>query len=129
VTLIPRLSTPGFATGLSPIIFSTPKSSRDVWKIAQDLRDVDPLFSQPVARQLFHKLAKELDQQIVQSTAIKARNKSLQHAINSLRPKKRCRVLPAPNNDFVQLADVLQVRRAMGVIPDSESVASQSDHT
>jgi hypothetical protein len=30
-------------------------------------------------------------------------------------------VLPAPNNDFVQLADVLQVRRAMGVIPDSES--------
>jgi hypothetical protein len=30
-------------------------------------------------------------------------------------------VLPAPNNDFVQLADVLQVRRAMGMIPDSES--------
>jgi hypothetical protein len=92
-----------------------------MWKIAQDLRDVDPLFSQPVARQLFHKLAKGLDQQIVQSTAIEARNKSLQHAMGSLRPKKRHRMLPAPNNDFVQLADVLQVRKAMGVIPDSES--------
>jgi hypothetical protein len=92
-----------------------------VWKIAQDLRDVDPLFSQPMARQLFHKLAKGLDQQIVQSTAIEARNKNLLHAMDSLRPKKRCRVLPAPNNYFIQLADVLQVRGAMGVIPNSES--------
>jgi hypothetical protein len=74
-----------------------------------------------VARQLFHKLAKRLDQQIVQSTAIEACNKSLHHAMDSLHCKKRCHMLPAPNNNFVQLADVLEVQRAMGVIPDSES--------
>jgi hypothetical protein len=103
--LIPRLSTPYFATGLSPIIFSTPKSSQDVWKIAQDLRDVDPLFSQPVARQLFHKLGKGLDQQIVQSTAIEARNESLQHAMDS------CQGFPNRSSHSRQSSGIVAVSR------------------
>jgi hypothetical protein len=109
-----------FHTELSPIILNTPQSSWDVWNLARSLREIDPEFGKPVARQLFGKLAKSLDNHILKNTMIEARIEALQHSIDRLRPRKRRRVLPAPNNDFVQLADVLRVRRAMGVIPDSE---------
>jgi hypothetical protein len=39
-----------FDIGLSPIESGTPKCSRNILKLAQQARDVDPIFGNPVAR-------------------------------------------------------------------------------
>jgi hypothetical protein len=102
--------------------FSTPKSSRDVFRIAEELRKIDPDFGKPIARQLFAKLGKGLDAHIINTFSIEARNEFLEQALEKARPKKRKRVLPAPNEEFVRIADVMRIRRSMPgyMVPDSD---------
>jgi hypothetical protein len=102
-----------FDTGLSPIEFGTPKSSRDILKLAQQARDVDPIFGNPVARQLFRKIGKGLDQHIIQNATAETRSNFLQKALDRMKPKKRKRVVPVPDEEFVRMAGVLEVRRSM----------------
>jgi hypothetical protein len=71
---------------------------------------------------LFRKFEKAFDEMITKTSAAKAREVALQHALERAKPKKRKRVLPAPNEDFVRMADVMKVRRTMSgaVGPNSD---------
>jgi hypothetical protein len=102
-----------FDFGLSSIEFGTPKSSRDILKLAQQARDIDPIFGNPIARQLFRKIGKGLDQHIIQNATAETRSDSLRKASDRMKPKKRKRVVPVPNEEFVRMAGVLEVRRLM----------------
>jgi hypothetical protein len=90
-----------------------PKSSRDILKLAQQARDVDPIFGNPVARQFFRKIGKGPDQHIIQNATAETRSDSLQKALDIMKPKKRKRVVSASNKEFVRMAGVLEVRRLM----------------
>jgi hypothetical protein len=102
-----------FDIGLSPIESGTPKSSRDISKLAQQSRDVNPIFGNPVARQLFRKIGKGLNHHIIQNATAETRSNSLQKTLDRMKPKKRNRVVPVPKEEFVRMAGVLEVRRLM----------------
>jgi hypothetical protein len=46
----------------------------------------------------------------------------LEQALEKARPKKRKRVLPAPNEEFVRITNVIRIRRSMPgyMVPDSD---------
>jgi hypothetical protein len=120
--VIPVLPIPDFAVEFSPMEFSTPKSSRDVFRITEKLRKINPNFGKPIARQLFAKLDKGLNAHIINIFSIETRNEFLEQALEKTRPKKRKKVLPAPNEKFVRIANVIRIRRSMPgyMVPDSD---------
>jgi hypothetical protein len=76
-----------FDIGLSPIEFGAPKSSRDILKLAQQVRDIDPILGNPIARQLFRKIGKGLNQHIIENATAETRSNSLQKALDRMTPK------------------------------------------
>jgi hypothetical protein len=120
--VIPVRETPDFDVLLSPTLVKTPKTSRDFIIAIKELRGIDPTFNNPTIRLLFRKFGKAFDEKIAETSAAKARKVALQHALEKAKPKKRKSVLPAPNEDFVRMADVMKVRRTMSgaVGPNSD---------
>jgi hypothetical protein len=119
---IPVWETPDFDVLLSPTLVKTPKTSRNFIIAMKELREIDPIFNNPIIRLLFQKFGKVFDEKIAGTSAAKAREVALQHALERAKPKKRKHVLPAPNEDFVRMADVMKVRRTMlgAVGPNSD---------
>jgi hypothetical protein len=62
------------------------------------------------------------DKKIAETSAAKAREVALQHALGRAKPKKRKRMLPTSNEDFVRMADVMKIRRTISgaVGPNSD---------
>jgi hypothetical protein len=77
-----------FDIGLSLIEFKTPKNSRDILKLAQQTRDINPIFGNPVTRQLFQKTGKGLNQHIIQNTTAETHSDFLQKALDIIKPQK-----------------------------------------
>lgn len=84
----------------------------------QRLREVDEIFGNPAVRLFFRKYGKALDTQIARNTITEARNASLEGALERAKPKKRKRVIPDPNEEFVTMAAVKRVRRGMAGMAD-----------
>jgi hypothetical protein len=121
--VIPVVPIPDFAVEFSSMDFSTPKNSWDVFRIAEELRKINPNFGKLIARQLFAKLGKGLNTHIINTFSIEARNEFLKQALEKARPKKRKKILPAFNEKFVRIADVIRIRRSMPgyMVPDSDN--------
>jgi hypothetical protein len=120
--VIPVVPIPDFAVEFSPMEFSISKSSRDVFRIAEELRKIDPDFGKPIIRQLFAKLGKGLNAHIINTFSIETRNEFLKQALEKARLKKRKKVLPASNEKFVRIADVIRIQRNIPgyMVPDSD---------
>jgi hypothetical protein len=125
--LIPVTPTIPVNAELHDITISTPRSSRDLNIIERNLRGVDPALFTPTIRLLFRKVGKALDDQIVQLSNTQALNQSLQHIVDKSNSKKRKAVHPAPNEDFVRLADVRRVRRTIEGFAQSSSEESSEN--
>jgi hypothetical protein len=120
--VIPVWETPDFDVLLNPTLAKTPKIFRGFIIAIKGLRGIDPIFNNSTIRLLFRKFGKAFDERIAETSAAKAWKVALQHALERAKPKKRKHVLPAPNEDFVRMADVMKVRRTMSgaVGPNSD---------
>jgi hypothetical protein len=120
--VIPVRETPDFDVLPSPTLVKTPKTSRDFIIAIKELRGIDPTFNNPTIRLLSRKFGKAFDEKIAETSAAKAREVALQHALERAKPRKRKRMLSAPNEDFVRMADVMKVRRTISgaVGPNSD---------
>lgn len=91
----------------------TPKSSKDVDRIREILANIDPAFGNPTTRLLFRKVGKALDNSNVQLTAAENHNNQLTAALEKAGSKKRKKVEPDPNQEFVRLKDVRLVKEGL----------------
>jgi hypothetical protein len=120
--LISVRETPDFDGLLSPTSVKTPKTFWNFVIAIKELRGIDPVINNPITRLLFRKFGKAFDEKIAETFVPKAREVALQHVLERTKPKKRKGVLPAPNEDFVRMADVMKVRCTMlgAVGPNSD---------
>ncbi|RYP56943.1 hypothetical protein DL771_011516 [Monosporascus sp. 5C6A] len=92
---------------------NTPKSSKDLKNLETALIKVDPAFGKPTARLLFRKMRKALDVSNSELTALENHNSQLTSALEKARPKKLRKVEADPNQEFVRLKNVRQVKAGL----------------
>ncbi|RYP70924.1 hypothetical protein DL771_005174 [Monosporascus sp. 5C6A] len=124
VMKVPRYIKTGFrASGLN-----TPKSSRDLKDLETALIKVDPAFGKPTARLLFRKMRKALDVSSSELTALEHHNSQLTPALEKARPKKLRKVEADPNQEFVRLKNVKEVKAGLkGNAQGPSSVTPQNE--
>ncbi|KAI1824099.1 hypothetical protein F4861DRAFT_539274 [Xylaria intraflava] len=107
----------------------TPKSSRDLKSIQKVLEQTSNAFKTPTARFMFWKVARALDVATGSKAAAAKENDELRAQLQDLRSKKRKKVTLNPNDQFVDIQRVLEVRAQPNqrkrrsrrrVIPDSD---------
>ena len=104
---------PDFLEPIAATDVRTPKSSKDVNKLQEILTSIDPSFRNPTARLLFKKMGKALDESNIKLTATENHNNQLTAALERTGSKKRRKVEPDPNQEFVQLKDVRLVKEGL----------------
>ncbi|RYP75175.1 hypothetical protein DL769_003867 [Monosporascus sp. CRB-8-3] len=101
---------PDFLEPIASIGLDTPKSSKDLKALEKALIKVDPAFGKPTGRLLFRKVGKALDLSNSELTALENLNNQLSSALEKARPKKTKKVEADPNQEFVRLKNVRQVK-------------------
>lgn len=101
---------PDLVAEVSKLPVKTPKSSKEVLQLQRDLSKIDPIFGNATGRLIFRKTAKALDASTLESSLMEQHNEQLTVSIEKTKPKKRRKVLPAPNEEFVRLKDVQLVK-------------------
>lgn len=104
---------PDFLEPIASITVNTPKSSKDVNKLREILTKVEPTFGNPTTRLLFRKVGKALDDSNNKLTAVENHNNQLISALEKAGSKKRRKVEPDPNHEFVKLKDVRLVKAGL----------------
>ncbi|RYP29618.1 hypothetical protein DL768_011211 [Monosporascus sp. mg162] len=92
----------------------TPKSSRDLARLEKSLVEVDPSYGNPTIRLLFRKFAKALNEKTNRLSAAEVHNSQLTAALKKAKPKKRRKVQPEPNENFVRMISVRKVKVGLG---------------
>ncbi|RYP65656.1 hypothetical protein DL771_008208 [Monosporascus sp. 5C6A] len=101
---------PDFFSQMAALGIKTPKSSRDLARIEKSLVGINPTFGNPTARLLFRKLSKALDEKTSKLSAVEVHNSQLTAALKKAKPKKRRKVQPEPNEEFVKMISVRKVK-------------------
>ena len=104
---------PDFLAPIAAVNVNTPKSSKDVDKLREILTRIDPAFKNPTTRLLFRKVGKALDDSNNKLTAAENHNNQLTSALEKATSKKRRKVEPDPNHEFVKLKDVRLVKAGL----------------
>lgn len=106
----------------------TPKSSKDVNRIREILYRIDPAFENPTTRLLFRKVGKALDDSNSSLTATENLNNQPTAALERAGSKKRKKVEPDPNQEFVKFKDVRLVKEGMqGPVTGPNIVIQQNE--
>lgn len=121
---IPEPVQPQYLEVLSYTTAKTPKSSRDIVDLQRAFAKMDPTFGKPTARLMFRKLGKALDISTVKLTAVELENCQLTEAIKKSKEKKK-KVVPAPNEEFVQLRDVAKVKESISAKPKARRAVTR----
>ncbi|RYP57346.1 hypothetical protein DL771_011489 [Monosporascus sp. 5C6A] len=101
---------PDFYAQMAGLGVKTPKLSRDVHIIEKSLVEIDPVFGSPTARLLFRKISRALDEKNLKLSAAEVHNSQLTAAIDKAKPRKRRKVQPEPNEEFVKMISVRKVK-------------------
>jgi hypothetical protein len=117
--VIPVQSTPQFDEITFLLLIKTPKSSRDLLKLEQQLCGVDKLFATFTIRLLFRKVGKALDIRNAELAESRSQCATLIESLKRARSKKRKAIEMEVQDGFVQLMDVRRVKVAMGAVPDT----------
>lgn len=104
---------PDFLAPIASVNVNTPKSSKDIDKLREILTRIDPAFKNPTTRLLFRKVGKALDDSNNKLTAAENHNNQLTSALEKVTSKKRRKVEPDPNFEFVKLKDVRLVKAGL----------------
>ncbi|RYP03578.1 hypothetical protein DL765_010455 [Monosporascus sp. GIB2] len=104
---------PDFLSPFASMGLNTPKSSRDIRILKKALIKVDPAFGKATARLLFRKVGKALDASNSELTALENHNSQLTSALEKARPRKLRKVETDPNQEFVRLKNVRQVKAGL----------------
>ncbi|RYO76737.1 hypothetical protein DL764_010281 [Monosporascus ibericus] len=91
----------------------TPKSSKDLKILEKALIKVDPAFGKATGRLLFRKVGKALDISNSELTALENHNNQLTSALEKAHPKKLKKVETDPNQEFVRLKNVREVKAGL----------------
>ena len=110
VVPVTSLIPPDFASQMSGIVITTPRSSREVYSVKSQLTSFNPAFKSPTCRLLFRKIGKALDDRISQLATAELKVQQLTAALERARPKKRRKVIADPNEEFVRLKRVREVK-------------------
>ncbi|KAL8284538.1 hypothetical protein RB600_009104 [Gaeumannomyces tritici] len=105
----------------SLINWSTPKRGQDAGLQLHQLAQL--IEAPPTARLLFRKVTKALDIQSIEIASLKIKTRQQEAQLEELRPVKRKRVHPDPNQKFVTMRDV---RRARSGSAEEEAPGSDS---
>ncbi|RYP57397.1 hypothetical protein DL771_011482 [Monosporascus sp. 5C6A] len=120
-------SRPDFFAQMAALGVKTPKSSRDLARIEKSLVEVDPTFGNPTARLLFRKLGKALDEKALKLSAAEVHNSQLTAALEKAKHKKRKKVQPEPNEDFVKMISVRKVKAGLKAPAKGRSVVTRQN--
>lgn len=94
----------------SAMAVTTPKSSRQVHDIYQELFVVDTVYNNATLRQVFRKTGKALDQATAEISSLKHERDQLAAALDRQKPQKHQKVQPTAQGRFVTILDVLKVK-------------------
>ena len=122
---IPEPVQPQYLEVLSYTTAKTPKSSRDIVDLQRAFAKMDPTFGKPTARLMFRKLGKALDISTVKLTAVELENCQLTEGIKKSKEKKKKKVVPAPNEEFVRLRDVAKVKESISAKPKARRAVTR----
>lgn len=100
---------------LAAVVLKTPHSSRQIRAIESELRGVSDAYKLPTVRLLFRKLCKGLDELATRAATAEAENEVLVAALEQQKPRKKRRVVPDPNQAFVDIVAIGKERAAMGL--------------
>ncbi|RYP02834.1 hypothetical protein DL765_010673 [Monosporascus sp. GIB2] len=106
-------SAPDLIEQMAGIGVPTPKSSRDLVILERELFSVESALKTPTARLLFRKLAKALDQRVLEISSAEYQVEVLQAQLEKARPSKRRNVVPDPNQAFVDIVAVGKVQEGL----------------
>ena len=112
---------------ISPIVFQTPKSSRQLVDITRDMRGLEPAYDRPIFRFLTRKLCKALDDKSAQIATLTHERDQLAAALELQKPQKRRKVKPSAQDRFVALLDVRRVKREVGLLEDKGSTDKDTE--
>ena len=101
---------PDFLADMAAFPAKTPASSRELNELQKKWAKADAFFAKPTTRLLFRKLGKALDLSNFEITATYQQVSQLTQALENAKPQKRKKVLPAPNEDFVRLKGIREVK-------------------
>jgi hypothetical protein len=117
--VIPVQFTPQFDEITSLLLIKTPKSSRNLLKLKQQLCGVDKLFAIFTIRLLFRKVGKALNIGNAELAESRSQCATLTKSLKKTRPKKRKAIKIKVQDGFVQLMDVRKIKVIMGAVPDT----------
>jgi hypothetical protein len=117
--VIPVQSTPQFDEITFLLLIKTPKSSRNLLKLEQQLYGVNKLFATFTIRLLFRKMGKALDIGNAELAESRSQCATLTESLKKARPKKRKTIKMKVQNGFVQLMDVRRIKIAIRAVPNT----------
>ena len=120
---------PDFLEALAAMDVRTPKSPKDINRIRAILYRIDPAFENPTTRLLFRKVGKALDDSNSSLTAAENLNNQLTVALERAGSKKRKKVEPDPNQEFVKLKGVRLVKEEMQGPATGPNVGTQQNES
>lgn len=100
---------------LAVIVLKTLHSSRQIRYIEGELRGLSEAYRSSTVRLLFRKFCKGLDKLSVRTATAEAKRKVFVVALDYQKPRKQCRVLPDPNQVFVDIVAIGKERKAIGL--------------
>ncbi|RYO92532.1 hypothetical protein DL764_008115 [Monosporascus ibericus] len=122
------LQQPDFLEPIASIGLNTPKSSKDLKILEKALIKVDPAFGKATGRLLFRKVGKALDISSSELTALENHNNQLTSALEKARPKKLKKVETNPNQEFVRLKNVREVKAGLkSNLQEPSSITPQNE--
>lgn len=121
---ITKPQAPDFLQLIVAIDVRTPESSKDINRLKEILISIDPTFENPTAHLLFKKMGKALDDWDIKLTATENHKNQLMAALEKAGPKKRRKVEPDPNQEFVTLKDVRIVKEGLQEPPTGPDVVT-----
>ena len=92
-------------------IIDTPRHSSQVQKLANQL--ISSHRTDPTVRLLFRKISKSIDEQNTKLAKAEGVVRGLEAKIDNLRPKKKQKVEPGPNERFVRIEDIMKAKAAL----------------
>jgi hypothetical protein len=117
--VIPVQSTPQFDEITFLLLIKTPKSSRNLLKLKQQLYGVNKLFAIFTIRLLFRKMGKALDIGNAKLAESRFQCATLTESLKKARPKKRKAIEIKVQNGFMQLMDVHRIKIAIRAVSNT----------
>jgi hypothetical protein len=111
--------TPQFDKIISLLLIKTPKSSRNLLKLKQQLYSVNKLFATSTIRLLFRKMGKALNIRNAKLAESRSQCATLTESLKKARPKKRKAIKMKVQNGFMQLMDVRKIKVAIKAVPNT----------